>query len=197
LTQKKKKRKKRKGGYTFEVPFMLRALRRWQPIKMPKSIGEEELNAPTRQGKSITHMMMSGRLHEVKLIMWGRVRGGGGGGHFFCFCFFLGVSLFSYTFTFVTRVGRESDSSMLQYGWYMYYYSLLMQFFQQKMPQIKAKTKLGSTLALVTLKCFFQCKVCLCNKIQRTQCPNSRPKLSWAVKMPFALWALISFTPEP
>jgi hypothetical protein len=47
---------------------MLRALRRWQPIKMPKSIGEEELNAPTRQGKSITNMM-SGRLHEVKLIM--------------------------------------------------------------------------------------------------------------------------------
>jgi hypothetical protein len=39
---------------------------------MPKSIGEEEeeLNAPTRQGRSsITHMMMSGKLHEVKLIM--------------------------------------------------------------------------------------------------------------------------------
>jgi len=50
--EKKKKKKEGGGGYTFEVPFMLRALRRWwQPIENAKSIGEEELNASTRQRK--------------------------------------------------------------------------------------------------------------------------------------------------
>jgi len=166
---------------------MLRALRRWQPIKMPKSNwgGGAQCSYKTRK-KYYPY-------DDVRQVTWSQAHHGG---HFFCFCFFLGVSLFSYTFTFVTRVGRESDSSMLQYAWYMYYYSLLMQFFQQKMPQIKAKTKLASTLSLVTLKCFFQCKVCFCNKIQRTQCPNSRPKLSWAVKMPFGPSFLSPLNPK-
>jgi len=35
--EKKKKKKEGGGGYTFEVPFMLRALRRWwQPIENAK-----------------------------------------------------------------------------------------------------------------------------------------------------------------
>jgi hypothetical protein len=116
-------------------------------------------------------------------------RGRGGGGATSLLLLLRSIFVQLHFLTFVTRVGRESDSSMLQYAWYMYY-SLLMQCFQNKIaPKSRPKLSLGCTHYLG------HSEMPISKQVKNRICFYSH--LYMKGKMPFALWALISFTPQP